>query len=188
MSVTWVPRPLSDRNRVWVNRSYRVIAWAWLAMVAGLGLALVFTPGMTWWDSVLVGLVFAGIGTVGWAVYGAPTLSICDDRVVVRNPFRLIEVPVTSIREVEAGQHLSLHLRNGRVVRVWCIQTANVSLLLRRRSHTDQVAAELREALSSVPGVAVLPELVERSPALLPLAVEVAVASAAAGLLRLLVR
>ncbi len=174
-------------NRVWVNRSYRIFGWAWLAMSAGLGLALVFTPGMKWWGAVLVGLLFGAIGAIGWAVYGATSLSVQGGHVVVRNPFRVIEIPVAAIRKIEPGQRLSLHLQSGGIVRVWSVQAANASLLLNRRSTVDQVAAEVREALSATPGVSPAPEIVERSSLSRPLAFAVVVAAVLSGILRLMI-
>ncbi|MGH9285997.1 MAG: hypothetical protein ACRD0M_10060 [Acidimicrobiales bacterium] len=174
-------------GRVWANRSYRLIAWAWLAIVVGLGLALVFSPGMPWWGAILVGVVFGALGAAGWAVYGVTNVSLRGEWIIVRNPFRLIEVPVGAVRAIEAGQHLSLHLRNGRVVRAWSVQAANASLLLNRHSHVDDVAAELRDAVAAAGHSASPAEIVERPPTSRPFAIVVALAAVVAGLLRLIV-
>lgn len=174
--------------RVWANRSYRFIAWGWVAIAVGLALVLTFSPGMTWWGAIVVGMVFGAIGAIGWAVYGAPRLAIWGDRITVRNPFRVMDIPVTAVREIESGQRLTLHLRDGTVVRVWCVQAANLSLLLNRRSFVDDVAAQLRDAVSAaaVPGGA--PEIIERSPASRWLGIAIVVAAVLAGVLRFVIR
>lgn len=82
---------------------------------AELGLAMVLAPGMTWWGALLVGLVFGGIGSVGGAVYGATNVSLQCGHVVVQNPFRVIEIPVVAISEIELVQRLSLHLQDGAI-------------------------------------------------------------------------
>lgn len=175
-------------SRVWANRSYRFIAWAWVAMAIGLALALTLSPGMTWWGAIVVGTVFGAIGAIGWAVYGAPQLAMRGDRITVRNPFRVIDIPVAALREIESGQRLALHLRDGTVVRVWCVQAANLSLLLNRRSFVDEVAAQLRDAVSASAVEGRAPEVIERAPASRSLGIAVVVAAVLAGVLRFVIR
>lgn len=174
-------------TRTWVNRSNPIIAWIWLATWTGGPLLLVFSPRISWWGAVLAELVCGLLGALGWIVIATPSLSLEGDHIIVTNPFRRIEIYLGALQEIESGQFLMLHLRDGQVIRVWSVVAANVSLMFGKPSHVDRVAAELRKAVAATVDVAPRREVIKRPETFRFLGFAVAVAAALSGVLHLVV-
>lgn len=175
-------------TRTYVSRSYRLMAVAGVLISAALTVAVLTLPGLRWWGAAIVGAVGVMIAVAAWSFYGAPRLSLCDDRVEIRNPLSRHVIPMDAIESVTTGQRLGLRCRNGDVTLVCCIQAANVSLLFGRRSHVDRVAEEVGEWVSAHRGPGSAPVVVEeRAPIWSSISILIAAGAVAAVMLRMLV-
>lgn len=130
-------------QRTYVSRSYRLMAFAGVLISAVLTVVVLTSPDLRWWVAAIVGAVGVMTAVAAWSFYGAPRLSLYDDRVEIRNPLSRHVIPMDAIESVTTGQRLGFRWRNGDVTLVWCIQAANVSLMSGRRSHVDRVAEEV---------------------------------------------
>jgi Bacterial PH domain len=127
------------------NRPFRVIAWLLGILIIAVGVAVSLSGASPWWAPVPVLLVCAVGVWLCWKVYGLPQLIADTTSITVVNPFKTYRIPLAGVASVEAGRYLTLHLLSGESIRVWCVQAANISLMLKRESHVDRVASELRE-------------------------------------------
>lgn len=132
-------------SRTYVSKSFRLMGYAGVLISVALTGSLVTSPQLTWWGAAITGVVGTAGGVAAWTFYGAPRLSLYDDRVEVRNPLRRHVVSIDDIESITVGQRLGLRRRNGDVTKVWCVQAANISPMFGRRSHVDRVAAEVGE-------------------------------------------
>lgn len=131
--------------RTYLNRSFRLMGFSGVLISAALTISLLTMPDLRWWGAAIVGAIGVVAAVAAWSFYGAPRLSLYDDRVEIRNPLSRHVIPLDAIDCVTTGQRLDFRCRNGDVTRVWCIQAANVSLMFGRRSHVDRVAEEVGE-------------------------------------------
>lgn len=129
--------------RTYLNTSLR--AWGVLGALLGLVLIVVAVaqPALDLWSTAAIAVIGAATIAASWVFYLNPRLVLGAETIDVVNPLRRYSIPLHQVEGVAGSQSLELQLSGGRVVRVWSVQAANVSLMLRRKSHVDRVAAEI---------------------------------------------
>jgi hypothetical protein len=93
--------------------------------------------------AAMLAAVAAGLIWFSWR----PSLTLLDDRVVVRNPLGTVTVPLRRIVATGPGYTgLVLRLADGRVVTAWAVQKTNLATWLHRETRSDRVAAQILRA------------------------------------------
>jgi hypothetical protein len=150
---TSVPPPEpQDAARVFRNRSYPVLGWIGIGLVVVGATVLLALPGAPL-PAVLGILVVAAACTwVCKTVYVETRVELTSESLVVVNPLHRFTVPLSEISEVRSGPTLTIVTSEGLRIRAWAVQAANISLMLGRRSHVDDVAEVLTEAVMKAGG------------------------------------
>jgi hypothetical protein len=93
--------------------------------------------------AAMLALIAAGLLWFSWR----PSITLLDDRVVVRNPLGTVTVPLRRIVATGPGYTgLVLRLADGRVVTAWAVQKTNLATWLHRETRSDRVAAQILRA------------------------------------------
>jgi ABC-type Fe3+-hydroxamate transport system substrate-binding protein len=93
--------------------------------------------------AAMLALIAAGLLWFSWR----PSITLADDRVVVRNPFGTVTVPLQRIVATGPGYTgLVLRLADGTVVTAWAVQKTNLATWLHRDTRSDRVAAQILRA------------------------------------------
>jgi hypothetical protein len=87
---------------------------------------------------------------MAWAAGLRPYVAVRDGRLVVQNPVRRHELPLSDITEVEpTPSGLVLRLREGGRVTAWAVNRSSVAQLTGRHTRADDVAAEVRRRIAA---------------------------------------
>jgi hypothetical protein len=131
--------------RTYYDRFARSASWVTLLILVG-GLVLVsISPRSPWWTAFAAAPVVGCLAYLNWRVFTMPRLVIDRDGIVVANPLKTHVLQWSELAAIEAGQWLVLRTTPGNTIMVWSVQATNLSLMAKRESHVDRVAAELAE-------------------------------------------
>jgi hypothetical protein len=93
--------------------------------------------------AAMLAAIAAGLLWFAWR----PSLTLLDDRVVVRNPLGTVTVPLRRIVATGPGYTgLVLKLADGSVVTAWAVQKTNLASWLHRETRSDRAAAQILRA------------------------------------------
>ncbi|MFG1681378.1 hypothetical protein ACGFNP_14540 [Nonomuraea sp. NPDC049269] len=93
------------------------------------------------------------IGAAGvrcWLLGVRPNITLTEDSVVVRNPYKTYRVSLAEISMVSGGYHgLCFTLTDGRQIVAWAVQKSNIARWLGRRTRADGVTERLLMAATA---------------------------------------
>lgn len=136
--------PLVFRSNV-VLRTGAQVAMAVLVVVAGILLAL----SGPWPDRIVsAGCLLGGAG-LAYSLSVRPRLEIDDREVLVVAPIGSKRFPRSEFQSASGGRFLTLHRRAGEDIKVFAVQNANLSLMLKREGRTERVAQQLNDLVRS---------------------------------------
>lgn len=136
--------PAQATPRVYTSKSYRALAVLAVAFIAGLTTEAIGLAGMDASRAAIAGTVAALAAGLVWRAYWLTQVRADALVLVVVNPFTEYVVPYQQVEGISTRQHLALRLTDKSLVRVWCLQAANFSLMFGTESHINRVARELR--------------------------------------------
>jgi hypothetical protein len=125
------------------DRLVRPASWVLLLILVGGFILVSISPRSPWWTAFAAAPVVGLLAYANWRAFTTPRLVIDRDRFVVVNPLKTHVLKWSELAAIEAGQCLVLHTTAGKRIMVWSVQATNLSLMRKRESHVDRVAAEL---------------------------------------------
>jgi hypothetical protein len=105
-------------------------------------------------ETVLDAIVSLVVGCVVWACASLPLGSRVDlfgDRLELVNPWGTRIIPNCQIEWVAGKQFLTVRTRDGADWTAWAVQGSNLSIALGSQTRVGRVAAEISQALSTLP-------------------------------------
>jgi len=113
----------------------------------GVGLLVAAATGHGGGRGLTGAALLAAVAATLWWFTWHPSITLEADRVVVRNPFGTVTVPLAQIASTSPG-YAGLVLRrwDGTAVTAWAVQKTNLATWLHRETRADRVAAQILRA------------------------------------------
>lgn len=143
----------SGERVVFRNRFYPILGASLILLAVFAVVTIVVATHPPLGAALAIAVLGAGIAFAAWECYVQPCVIAEPTRLIVRNPFRIYTIPNRRVDGFEAGQLLTIRLDDGTVVKAWAVQSANISLMLKRKSEVDRVADLLARSVQESRGV-----------------------------------
>lgn len=128
------------------NPAARAFGMVAAAALLGVGVVVLVMPNPLPDRLVAAAFALSGAGFV-YAMMVRPRLEIDGDEVLVVAPVGSKRFPLTDLQSASGGRFLTLHRRGGEDVKVFAIQNANATLILKREGRTQRVAEQLNDLI-----------------------------------------
>jgi hypothetical protein len=137
-------------TRRYRNRTYPVIGWAVVALLACVIVALAAFGQFI--AAFAAALASVPLTWLAYRAYIRTAVETGEAGILVLNPFRTIRLRWDEIDRISAGMKLMISTRDGGIVEAWAVQAANIARMTGRRSYADRVADELNQQLAESRG------------------------------------